>query len=51
MSKLIISIILSVFILGISVYIFSSSTGIKTKVVDGHTSVRNKIRGFDYVTN
>jgi hypothetical protein len=51
MGKLIISIILTIFVLGIGVYIFNSNNGIKTKINDGHTSVRNTVRSFDYVTS
>lgn len=51
MSKLIVSLILTIFVVGIAVFIFNSSNGIKTKVGDGHANVRNTIRGFDYVTN
>jgi hypothetical protein len=51
MSKLIISIILTIFILGIGVYIFNGSNGIKTQINNGHSNIRNTVRSFDYVTN
>ena len=51
MGKLMVTILLSVFIIGIAVYIFIGSNGVKSKVQDGHTSITQKVRTFDYVTN
>jgi predicted PurR-regulated permease PerM len=53
MAKLITLLLVTVLIFGISTYIFfpSSGTGVQQIVQNGHNTITNKVRGFDYVTN
>jgi hypothetical protein len=51
MSKLLVSLALLVLLFGVAVYIFGGSAGLNDAVRDGHASVTNAVRGFDYVTN
>ncbi|MFB6365034.1 hypothetical protein ACFCP7_13320 [Paenibacillus elgii] len=53
MSKLITLCLAVVLIFGISIYIFQSAggAGLKQQVRNGHASVTNQVRSFDYVTN
>jgi Flp pilus assembly pilin Flp len=51
MSKLLVSLALLVLLFGVAVYIFGSGSGVKDAVRDGHTSVTNAVRSFDYVTD
>ncbi|WP_199624403.1 hypothetical protein [Paenibacillus alkalitolerans] len=51
MTKLLVSLGLLVLLFGIAVFIFQGGAGLNDAVRDGHQSVTNTVRGFDYVTN
>ena len=51
MSKLITTILLTVLIFGIAVFIFQGDEGLKEKVKAGHNKVSDTVRSFDYVSN
>jgi hypothetical protein len=51
MSKLAVSILLCVLVVGIGSYIFIGNNSVKQKVVDGHTTIKDKVRSWDYVSN
>lgn len=51
MSKLAVTILLCVLVVGIGSYIFVGTNSVKQKVVDGHTSMKDNVRSWDYVSN
>jgi hypothetical protein len=51
MSKLAVTILLCVLVVGIGSYIFVGSNSVKQKVIDGHTTMKDKVRSWDYVSN
>lgn len=50
MSKLLVSITLVVLVFGIALYIFQGGAGVTEAVEEGHASVVNAVRGFDYIS-
>ncbi|HZG86141.1 hypothetical protein [Paenibacillus sp.] len=51
MSKLLVSLSLLVLVFGIALYIFQGGAGVNDAVREGHASVLDAARGFDYVSN
>lgn len=51
MSKLAVTILLCVLVVGIGSYIFVGTNSVKQKVLDGHTSMKDNVRSWDYVSN
>jgi hypothetical protein len=51
MSKLAVTILLCVLVVGIGSYIFVGSNSVKQKVLDGHNTMKDKVRSWDYVSN
>jgi hypothetical protein len=51
MSKLAVSILLCILVVGIGSYIFIGSNSVKQKVLDGHNLMKDKVRSWDYVSN
>ena len=51
MSKLLVSLALLVLVFGMAVYMFQGEAGVTDAVRDGHASVLDAVRGFDYVSN
>jgi hypothetical protein len=51
MSKLAVSILLCVLVVGVGSYIFIGSNSVKQKVIGGHTTMKDKVRSWDYVSD
>jgi len=51
MSKLAVTIVLCVLVLGMGCYLFIGPNSIEQKVVDGHTAMKQTVRSWDYVSN
>jgi hypothetical protein len=51
MSKLAVSILLCVLVVGVGSYIFIGSNSVKQKVIEGHNTMKDKVRSWDYVSN
>jgi hypothetical protein len=50
MSKLLVSLALVVLVFGMALYIFQGDAGVTEALEEGHTSVMNTVRSFDYVS-
>ena len=51
MSKLIVALSLLVLIFGMAVYLFQGGAGMNEVVRDGHRSLLDSVRSFDYVSD
>jgi len=51
MSKLLVSLTMLVLVFGMALYIFRGGAGVTDAVRDGHASVSDAVRAFDYVSN
>ncbi|MCI3922646.1 hypothetical protein MO973_20650 [Paenibacillus sp. TRM 82003] len=49
MGKLLVSLALLVLVFGIAMYVFQGGAGVTDAIEEGHASVMNTVRGFDYV--
>jgi hypothetical protein len=51
MSKLAVTILLCVLVVGMGSYIFVGSNSVKQKVLGGHNTMKDKVRSWDYASN
>ncbi|WP_309122372.1 hypothetical protein [Paenibacillus sp.] len=51
MSKLTVTLSLLVLIFGLAVYVFQGGAGVNDAVREGHDSILESVRSFDYVSN
>ncbi|HZG74797.1 MAG TPA: hypothetical protein VEZ72_02955 [Paenibacillus sp.] len=51
MSKLLVSLALLVLVFGLALYVFQGGAGVTDAVRDGHDSILETVRGFDYVSD
>jgi hypothetical protein len=51
MSNLLISLVLVVILFGVAVSIFQGENGVTNAVVDGHASILEQVRSFDYISD